>query len=467
MKFLMTEGYDRTGRGAPRSAKVAAFYGIRYAALLGGRRFSPPVPVQGEEQADVERLTDVPVFPSRGSGLEDVLGRADTINPQSEDAFFLNVWAPDGADGLPVVVFLHGGAWTSGGGSVQWYNGRHLAAGGLVVVTLNYRLGPVAHLAPPAVGGRPTPSRPVQDILTALAWVQDNISKCGGNPGRVTLAGQSAGGWYAHLLSVLPEARSLFERLALWSMGTRTPRSTAVQARIHSAANQRLSPFDVESAPFRELLDAGERALKSALPPAAFGHAAAGYVPHETDNVPRDLLDPTSAAKLCSAEAVYARYTAEETGTFFHNVPTLRHADSRRVQEWLESLPAGSLRNHVIGDPLWGQKSPYERILAVSSWIQYKSVPTSLVNEYKTVGIPAMIDEFAYRGAVEGQLSGHCLDLPFQFGTFDEWADAPMMRNCDVDTFDELSAHLIGGFTDFASSPLPKSNPVGRLITAT
>lgn len=455
MKFLMTEAYDRTDARGPVPAKVAAFYGIRYATLSRGRRFSAPTPVLGDEQLEAGYLSDVPIFPAQGSGLGEVLGRGDARNPQSEEAFFLNVWAPDGADGLPVVVFLHGGAWMSGGGSVQWYNGRHLAAGGLVVVTVNYRLGPIAHLAPPTESGRPTPSRPVQDLLTALQWVQDNIARFGGDPGRVTLAGQSAGGWYAHLLSVLPEARGLFERLVLWSMGTRTPRSTALQTRIHEATNQILTPLKVESASWPELLHAGEKALATVLPPAPFGHAPVGYLPHVSDNVPLDLLDPTASAKHCSAKTIYARYTAEETGSFFHKSPELRQADSARVQQWLESLPGGTLPGRVLSDASFQEKSPYEKIVAASSWIQYKATPTALVNAYNVAGKPAQIDEFTYRGAVDGQLSGHCIDLPFQFGTFEEWADAPMMRNCDTDTFDALSTHLMGGLTAFASTQMP------------
>lgn len=462
MKFLMTEGWDRTGNNRAVPAKVAASYGIRYATLSDDRRFSAPVPMIAYEQLDARHQTDVPIFPSRGSGLESVLGSADAINPQSEDAFYLNVWAPDGAEGLPVVVFLHGGAWTSGGGSLRWYDGRHLAAGGLVVVTVNYRLGPVAHLASPNEDGRPKPNPSVLDVITALTWVQDNIASFGGNSEQVTLAGQSAGGWYVHLLSVLPEGRGLFERIALWSMGTRTPRPQAIQARIHAAANRILRPHNTETAPIPELLDAGEKALSNVLPPAPFGHAAAGYLPYVSYNVPADLLAPDASARHCSARAVYARYTAEETGSFFHNVPALRQADNAQVQQWLEKMPAGSLPPHVINDGSFQDQSPYEKIVAASSWIQYKATPTALVNAYKAAGLRAHMEEFTYRGAVEGQLSGHCIDLPFQFGTYEEWSDAPMMKNCDIDTFEAISSDLIGGLTAFASVELPQ--PLAKTV---
>ncbi|TWD48084.1 para-nitrobenzyl esterase [Arthrobacter sp. AG367] len=455
MKFLITEGYDRTASRGPVPRKVAAFYGIRYASLTGGRRFSPPAPVHDEEQLDVGHLTDVPIFPSQGSGLEAVLGCADAINPQSEEAFFLNVWAPDGADRLPVLVFLHGGAWTSGGGSLQWYDGRHLAAGGLVVVTVNYRLGPLAHLTAPSENGRPTQNRPVQDLITALTWVQDNIGRFGGNPDRVTLAGQSAGGWYVHLLNVLPEARGLFDKIALWSMGTRTPRPAALQSCLHTAANRILAPQRLETAPVPQLLEAGEQALKGVLPPAPFGYAPAGYLPHVADNVPADLLNPDTSAKRCNAKAIYARYTAEETGSFFHNVPALRNADSAQVQQWLDKLPAGTLPGDLVNQRTFQDKSPYEKVVAASSWIQYKATPTAMVNAYKAADLTAQIEEFTYKGAVEGQLSGHCIDLPFQFGTLEEWSDAPMLKDCGDDVFDALSHILIRSLTTFASSPTP------------
>ncbi len=242
MKFVLTEGHDRTGSRGPVPGKVAAFYGIRYAALTSGRRFSAPVPVRADEQLDAAALTDVPIFPSRGSGLEAVLGRADAINPQSEDAFFLNVWAPDGADRLPVVLFLHGGAWTSGGGSLQWYDGRHLAAGGLVVVTVNYRLGPFAHLAAPRENGGQAPNRPVQDLVTALTFT-------GSAETRVGQIGRTISRWMVRASSEHAARSPRPGKNSPMEHGHPRPWPTAVQARLHAVADQILTPHKHETGP--------------------------------------------------------------------------------------------------------------------------------------------------------------------------------------------------------------------------
>lgn len=146
--------------------------------------------------------------------------------PQSEDAFFLNLWAPDNAQGLPVLVFIHGGAWMSGGGSMPWYDGTHLAAQGMVVVNVNYRIGPFGHLCQAEAHPLPVPAT---DLLLALQWVGEHIHRFGGNAAKTTVMGQSAGGWYAHLLSVLPQTQGWFQRVALLSMGTRSPWTPAQQ----------------------------------------------------------------------------------------------------------------------------------------------------------------------------------------------------------------------------------------------
>jgi para-nitrobenzyl esterase len=126
------------GRGAAnprgrRNNRIREYLGIRYADLAGARRFAAPVALPAGArvvQCEADRLAEVPIFPQLRSRLADALGEGGLENPQREDAFYLNVWAPDGADRLPVLFFIHGGAWMSGGGAVRWYEGTHLAAQG-------------------------------------------------------------------------------------------------------------------------------------------------------------------------------------------------------------------------------------------------------------------------------------------------------------------------------------------------
>jgi para-nitrobenzyl esterase len=135
-----------------------------------------------------------------------------------EDCLYLNVWSPaeSAEERLPVMVWVHGGSFETGSGSMAIYNGRFLAARGVVVVTINYRLGPLGFLVHPAlsaeaaggVGG----NYGLLDQIAALEWVQANIAGFGGDPGNVTVFGESAGGISILDLIVSPPARGLFRR---------------------------------------------------------------------------------------------------------------------------------------------------------------------------------------------------------------------------------------------------------------
>ena len=191
---------------------VASFKGIPYAAPpVGPLRWHSPVPVQpwtGTRDAS-------------GYGNDCVQGRfpgdiANTSQPMSEDCLFLNVWTPRPAPGakLAVMVYIHGGGYASGSGSSAILDGTRLAARGVVVVTLNYRLGRFGFFAHPALtreaGGGPTGNWGLMDQLAALKWVQHNIAAFGGDPAKVTIFGESAGGASVNRLMTSPAAKGLF-----------------------------------------------------------------------------------------------------------------------------------------------------------------------------------------------------------------------------------------------------------------
>ena len=118
----------------------------------------------------------------------------------TEDCLYLNVWTPSGAHDLPVMVWIHGGAFIFGSGNDKWYQGDNLVAQGMIVVTINYRLGAFGFLAHPALDVE-DPAYPtsgnygIEDQRVALQWVQKNIKAFGGDPKRVTVFGESAGGF--------------------------------------------------------------------------------------------------------------------------------------------------------------------------------------------------------------------------------------------------------------------------------
>lgn len=205
-------------RGRVMATGVDAFLGVSYARPpVGHLRWRAPQPARRwhgvREATDYApscmqkrgtRLPWTPVFVAQG--------------PVSEDCLYLNVWTPtiSQAAHLPVIVFIPGGAFVVGSGSVPVYNGARLAERGAVIVTINYRLGVFGYLALPALreqsSHHSTGNYGMLDQIAALRWVKQNIARFGGNPDNVTVWGQSAGAMSVGVLLASPLAKGLFER---------------------------------------------------------------------------------------------------------------------------------------------------------------------------------------------------------------------------------------------------------------
>jgi para-nitrobenzyl esterase len=206
---VRTEGGDV--RGELDAPGVRAFRGIPYAAPpVGANRWRPPQPAAPWD--GVRDAGNVGAVCPQGFGFGP--GGGD------EDCLYLNVWTPSPAPAddapAPVMVWIHGGAFQFGSGGEDYYAGTVLtAAHGVVVVTANYRLGPLGFLAHPALAVE-DPAHPtsgnygIEDQIAALAWVQRNIAAFGGDPGRVLLFGESAGGFSTCVHYLSPRAGTLF-----------------------------------------------------------------------------------------------------------------------------------------------------------------------------------------------------------------------------------------------------------------
>lgn len=212
-----TDPVVRTPYGAVRGRYedgVAVFRGIPYAAPpFGPRRFRPPEPPESWDGVrDAGAFGPTPPKPPYSEAFEKYL--SDPVVP-GDDCLNLNVWTPDPDPDarLPVLVWLHGGALTRGSSAVPVYDGRAFARDGVVLVSVNYRLGVEGYgLFPDA------PANPgLRDQLAALRWVHEAITAFGGDPGRVTLAGQSAGAISVGALIAAPQAQGLFRRAVLQS----------------------------------------------------------------------------------------------------------------------------------------------------------------------------------------------------------------------------------------------------------
>ena len=194
---------------------VRSFKGVPFAAPpVGELRWKPPQPVvawDGVRECNAFG-PQCPQAPYPAGSIY-----AAPPQKQSEDCLYLNLWtAAKEGEKRPVMVWIHGGALTRGSGSNRIYDGTALAKKGVVLVTINYRLGPLGYLAHPELTAE-SPKRSsgnygVLDQIAALKWVQKNIAAFGGDPSRVTIFGESAGSWSVNALVASPLTKGLFHR---------------------------------------------------------------------------------------------------------------------------------------------------------------------------------------------------------------------------------------------------------------
>jgi para-nitrobenzyl esterase len=196
------------------SGEVRAFKGIPYAqAPVGSLRWAPPKAAASWE--GVRQAADFGPACWQAKGPPGGVYWAPPP-PMSEDCLSLNIWSPAGAAKAPVIVWIHGGAFSGGASRETLYDGTALARRGAVIVSINYRLGVLGFLAHPGLSAESAEgisgNYGLMDQVEALRWVKRNIAAFGGDPGNVTIAGESAGGLSVAYLMAAPSARGLFAK---------------------------------------------------------------------------------------------------------------------------------------------------------------------------------------------------------------------------------------------------------------
>jgi para-nitrobenzyl esterase len=360
----------------------------------------------------------------------------EASEPHSEDCLSLNVWTPDLPEapttgpgkGRPVMVFIHGGGFTSGSGSVFLYRGGNLVRNGdAVVVTINYRLGALGFLGhrsladPDGLVG----NWGIWDQIAALRWVRENIAAFGGDPGRVTIFGESAGAFSVATLLATPAARGLFQRAIVQSGGAHVHAiEDAERAGDRLAAALGLASCSRESlerVPATELVAATEEMGKRRPDP---GMMPLPFLP-VVDGV---LLPDHPLAAIANGAAdgidVLIGTNRDELTLFGLGNPALMALDADGVTNWVANAVPDMSGAEVVEAYRAAREQRGEAVdpsaiwVAVGTDIVFRWPSLQLAATHAARGSRAFVYLFDWESPAFGGILGSChaLELPFVFG---------------------------------------------------
>jgi para-nitrobenzyl esterase len=421
---------------------VAVFRGVPYARPpVGERRFAPaePYPAWSGTRDATHHGPIAPQLPARL-----VAAMGDFRRAQDEDCLTLTIETPAADSGRrPVMVWLHGGAFTTGAGSLDWYDGADLTrTGDIVFVGVNYRIGALGFLCREGLADG---NLGIGDQKAALRWIRDHIGAFGGDPARVTLVGQSAGGGAIAALLLDPEARGLFHRAILQSPMLPQPPITRAQAAQRADRFLEFLAVDPHSASVAQILEAQGK----------FGREWAGRGntwPPFAPNVPEATTAETFTGALADAvggKEILIGWTRDEMLAFFGADAMAMALGGNGVAE---RIRAACGAEHAV--------EPYRRA-------RPDALPVDWLADFLCDHIFALPSQrfgaaLAKRGgkvwlyrfdwAPPGSpfQACHCLDIPFVFGNWHSaWRDAPMLAGGDPAEMAALSHTMQRSWIEF------------------
>ncbi len=410
---------------ATRCGLVQGFYngrclffgGVPYAdTVAGSHRFKPPQPVppwSGIRPA----VFPGPAVNQNPTRFEPFLG--PDPQPQSEDALCLNIWTP-ALDNRkrPVYVWIHGGAYISGSASFPLYDGTSFAASNdIVFVGINYRLGErgylhLGHLDESYAGSG---NNALLDQVAALEWVRDNIAEFGGDPGHVTLGGQSAGGGAVTGLMMMPQAHGLFQQAIIQSISLMSFRDLDLAEFATDnfmAAADSTDIASLEAAPMSTLLAAQRETVRTRPPwlKASFQPVIDGTV------LDQDILPAASAGNMMEIPLMIGITTEEwKPFQFFMNLEDVPR-DEGALTAFFDELTGGGAELTAAYRNMMGDLEAEALFAAAMSDWRWRWPTLDLTGRLSTRQ-SVYAYEFAWQSPTcEGRLgAGHCVEIPFCF----------------------------------------------------
>jgi para-nitrobenzyl esterase len=405
----------RAGRvGGTLDNGVRVFKGIAYGADTAAYRFQPPrLPVAWKNVRDA--LEYGPSCPQSGSDN----GRT------SEDCLVLNVWTPALRDGgkRPVMVYFHGGEYSTGSGSSPLYDGTRLVRrGDVVVITVNHRLNAFGHLYLARIAGAQYAASGnvgLLDLIQALTWVRDHAVEFGGDPARVMVFGQSGGGAKIATLMAMPAAKDLFHRVATMSGQQVTaagPRSSTLRAQALLDA-LKITPADL--ARLNAVEFAAIVAAARAADPTLAGRSL--YFGPVLDQValPRHPFYPDAPPQSADIPMIIGN-TRDETIAFLGNEPGVRELTWAQLpQRLLQQLYVDIDPEHVVAEyrRLYPHYTPTDVFFAATTAGRSWRAAIIEAELRAAQGSPVYAYQLDYRSPIEGGRYGamHTMDIPLVF----------------------------------------------------
>jgi para-nitrobenzyl esterase len=458
---------------------VAAFKCIPYGApTAGANRFMPPrrpAPWAGERDA-LEYTGHAPqqgLRPATRPELADFSGPPDT-SPETEDCLTLNVWSPglEPTAKRPVMVWLHGGAFSYGTANASRLQGSRLAKrGDVVVVTVNQRLNILGFLDLSAVAGpdfAASGNAGTLDMIAALGWVRDNIDRFGGNPGNVTIFGESGGGGKVCTLLAMPSARGLFHRAIVQSGAAVRLREPERAARLTESVLKTLGLTSrdvgkIQSLPATQLLAAVEPAV-AAIGPAPqplfdrypFGPVVDGTI------VPQHPFDQEAPAVSADIPLLIGDMK-DEMASFLARDDKVWHRTltEQEMHDRISSV-AGNHTELVVETyrRLYPGATAAERLVSTLTDCNFR-IRSLIVAKHKAMQVRAPVYMYSFEWETPlhgGRLkSPHALDVPFTFDTID------LTNATDrSEAAHRLAATMSGAWAAFAHTGVPQHASIPR-----
>jgi para-nitrobenzyl esterase len=466
MTMMTTENLVvRTTAGELRGASengVIVFRAVPYAAPpVGELRFSPPQPVppwHGVRDAG----KDGPIAPQGRSRLAHVMGDFERL--QSEDCLTLNIWTP-AIDGnkRPVMMWIHGGAFSSGAGSLPWYSGERFAAqGDVVFASINYRLGALGFLCLPGISPG---NLGLLDQVAALRFVRDNIAAFGGDPHNITVVGQSAGAASIAIIMTMPQADGLFRRAIMQS----TPFGR-IACTLEDA--QRIGRRFVEVLELKPEQAGALKSLSSVRLLAAqgelgrlekkFADARAPFWPTIDGKVLPGEISCALKAGAGSAIDTMIGTTREEMSAFYCIDQEVAEADPSAVEGVFAAMFNSGHQAHYDESCRMRASGSNAALLGdLMSDAMFRIGSLRMAEDRADQGHPAYVYQFDWQSPA-GFEACHCIEIPFVFDNFGYWTDSPMLKGGDREEMKGLAEAMHRAWIAFSHTGKPDHSRLPR-----